>query len=79
MPQKGVLRGEFAGTDGGMEAVHLTPETFAFVVRVPLLATAQRIRFFQAASTAPGAVSTQSVTGERGVELGSVAYPAVAP
>lgn len=68
MPQKGELRGEFAAADGGIEAVHLSPEQFAFVVRVPLLKDAQRIRFWneRASTTAPG-----------GVELGSVAYPAV--
>lgn len=79
MPQKGLLRGEFAGADGGIEAVHLTPETFAFVVRVPLLASARRIRFFQAAGGAASAGSTQGVGGDRGIELGSMPYPAVAP
>jgi hypothetical protein len=68
--RQGELRGEFAGQDGGIQAVHLTPENFSFVVRVPLLSGAQRIRFWN-----------EPASGEStgGVELGSVAYPAVSP
>jgi hypothetical protein len=69
MPRKGERRGEFAGADGGIDAVHLTPERFAFVVRVPLLKGAERIRIWEERDDAAAS----------SLELGTLPYPAVAP
>ena len=56
LPAGGELRGEFAGPDGGMQAVHFRKDDFAFAVRVPVLEQAAQIRFWQSGSSAAQAV-----------------------
>ena len=46
IPPADELRGEFASADGGMRAVHFQRETFAFVLRVPVLEQGARIRLW---------------------------------
>jgi len=48
IPAQAERRAEFAGPDGGMQAVHVQSDNFSFVLRVPLLAHGARIRFWDA-------------------------------
>ena len=75
LPAGGERRGEFAGADGAMQAVHFRSDEFSFVLRVPLLEQAARIRFWETSPTvAPAAAATASkLAGD--VELGTTPYP----
>ncbi len=67
----GVLRGEFAGPDGSIESVHVTPEQAVLPVRIPILAGAKTIRLFAAPS--------KGVPPGEMVELGHAPYLVPAP
>ncbi len=76
IPAGGERRGEFVGADGGMQAVHFHSDDFAFVVRVPLLAKAAQLRFWERSVAAPSAPSTLSAIAATDVDLGVAPYPA---
>ena len=74
LPAGGELRGEFAGPDGGMQAVHFRKDDFAFVVRLPYLEQGTAIRFWQTGSAAVGAGGASASHGAGAVELGVTPY-----
>ncbi len=76
LPAGGELRGEFAGPDGGMQAVHFRKDDFAFVLRVPYLEQGAAIRFWQSGAAAGGAAAAPvpAAKGAADVELGVTPY-----
>ncbi len=77
LPAANVLRGEFAGADGRMEAVHFRTHDAHFALRVPDLAGAATLRFWgAAASLAPDDLRSAGAPDSM-VELGHCPYPGV--
>lgn len=76
LPAGGELRGEFAGPDGGMRAVHFRKDDFAFVVRVPYLEQGAAIRFWQSGASAGAPTAAPAPAAQRAadVELGVTPY-----
>jgi hypothetical protein len=75
IPESGIRRGVFAGTDKRTESTQTRLETFSFALRLPLVPDAARIRFWDTSLDEPrGALHFGSSTPAHG-ELGGVPYP----
>ena len=75
----GVLRGEFAGPGGKIEAVHLAKDPAVLPVRIPALPGAKTLRLFAKPESVPDDARAKSAPPGELVELGHAAYPAPAP
>lgn len=76
IPAANLVRGEFAGRNGAVEAVHLRVSTASFAVRLPVLAAGATVRFLgRAASLPDGDARRGSARDAAMVMLGSLPYP----
>ena len=72
----GELRGEFAGSDGGMVVAHFRSDDFSFVLRVPLFERGAQVHFWDTSASANGSVQVAAVKSASDVDLGVAPYPA---